>query len=247
MSCYSCTVKYFAYILLLCSILSSPSLSAYEHVIPEGTTVIAEGQFQNNTGLTSVVIPRSVVSVGKSAFSGCTGLERITWSVSRGLEVDESAFAGCANIVRVDFPNGLPARRISFGSSTPTVYAENFSYNGYRLVYSEIEKKLGAPVKSGKVGQVLMMTPNGTEWVNIPGGYSAAIADSLLLKKGWNLVSLPEEELTGSCKENLLKAHKFYTYDAENQDYVQTTTLLPRNCYWVNAAEECTMQFTRQQ
>lgn len=240
-------MKYFAYILLLCSVLSSPSLSAYEHVIPEGTTVIADGQFQNNTGLTSVVIPRSVVSVGKSAFSGCTGLERITWSVSRGLEVDESAFAGCANIVRVDFPNGLPARRISFGSSTPTVYAENFSYNGYRLVYSEIEKKLGAPVKSGKVGQVLMMTPNGTEWVNIPGGYSAAIADSLLLKKGWNLVSLPEEELTGSCKENLLKAHKFYTYDAENQDYVQTTTLLPRNCYWVNAAEECTMQFTRQQ
>ena len=41
---------------------------------------ISDGAFQNCTGITSIVIPDSVISIGVSAFSGCTSLAEITVS-----------------------------------------------------------------------------------------------------------------------------------------------------------------------
>lgn len=41
---------------------------------------ISDGAFQNCTGITSIVIPDSVISIGGSAFSGCTSLAEITVS-----------------------------------------------------------------------------------------------------------------------------------------------------------------------
>ena len=41
---------------------------------------ISDGAFQNCTGITSIVIPDSVISIGVSAFSGCTSLSEITVS-----------------------------------------------------------------------------------------------------------------------------------------------------------------------
>jgi hypothetical protein len=108
---------------------------------------------------------------------------------------------------------------INFGTSSPKVYASNGYYNGYQLINSEVaeidEKKLTAPTVAGKIGQVLMVTANGYEWKNIPGGYSSAIADNFQLQPGWNLVSLPDAELTDSCKNELLKAYDFFTFNAK--------------------------------
>ena len=41
---------------------------------------ISDGAFQNCTGITSIVIPDSVISIGVSTFSGCTSLAEITVS-----------------------------------------------------------------------------------------------------------------------------------------------------------------------
>ena len=41
---------------------------------------ISDGAFQNCTGITSIVIPDSVISIGGSTFSGCTSLAEITVS-----------------------------------------------------------------------------------------------------------------------------------------------------------------------
>jgi hypothetical protein len=41
-------------------------------------TAIANSAFKNNKKLTSVVIGKNVVSVGKEAFKGCTKLKKLT-------------------------------------------------------------------------------------------------------------------------------------------------------------------------
>ena len=44
-------------------------------------TEIGTGAFQNNTGLTEVTIPSSIVSIGANAFAGCTNLQSITINI----------------------------------------------------------------------------------------------------------------------------------------------------------------------
>ena len=41
-------------------------------------TEIGEGAFQNNTSLTEVTIPASIISIGPNAFAGCKNLKSIT-------------------------------------------------------------------------------------------------------------------------------------------------------------------------
>ncbi len=122
-------------------------------------------------------------------------------------------------------------------------------WNGYDVkdaTVDELEKKtILLPATSGKIGQVLMVTADGYEWKDVPGGYSAAIADKFQLAPGWNLISLPEAELTASCKEELLKAYVFFTYSKSTKTYVRVHELLPRGCYWVFVKDACTIHFTK--
>ena len=54
-------------------------------------TEIAEGAFQNNTGLTEVSIPASIVSIGANAFAGCTSLKSITVNIIVPLNLSSAA------------------------------------------------------------------------------------------------------------------------------------------------------------
>ena len=58
---------------------------------PSGVTSIGEGTFQQ-TGLTSIVIPESVTSIGFLAFSYCENLTTVTWNPSENAAIGESAF-----------------------------------------------------------------------------------------------------------------------------------------------------------
>lgn len=63
--------------------------------IPEGVTHIGDRAFSGCTGLNSVSFPSTLTSIGNGAFSGCTALEG-TLIVRGALTVAEDAFAGCA-------------------------------------------------------------------------------------------------------------------------------------------------------
>ena len=105
-----------------------------EVVIPKtiggyGVKKISDGAFQNCTGITSIVIPDSVISIGGSTFSGCTSLAEIVipdsvtsiggyaFSYCTSLTeivipdsvttIGESAFSGCASLAEIVVPDSV--------------------------------------------------------------------------------------------------------------------------------------------
>ncbi len=62
--------------------------------VPEGVTVIGEGAFAKNAGLTAITIPESITAIEDEAFYGCTGLTSVTLSNAPAL--GEDVFENCA-------------------------------------------------------------------------------------------------------------------------------------------------------
>ena len=74
------------------------------------SVTLAEG----SPSLTSITIPDSVTSIGKSAFSGCTGLKtagpigsgsnyEFGWQTS----IPANAFSGCTGLTSITIPEGV--------------------------------------------------------------------------------------------------------------------------------------------
>lgn len=75
-------------------------------------TGVDEFAFEDNTALTSVSLPSSVVSIGDYAFSGCSGLAQIT--LPSGLtSIGNCVFKGCSSLNNLGIPSGVT----SIGSS----------------------------------------------------------------------------------------------------------------------------------
>ena len=61
-------------------------------------TSIAEGAFQNCTGLSSVILPESITEIGAEAFSNCSSLSSVTiWATSVPTLADANAFSSTPN------------------------------------------------------------------------------------------------------------------------------------------------------
>ena len=76
-------------------------------VIKDGTNGIAdEAFFLTGTGLTSIIIPDSVTSIGNKAFSGCKGLTSITIPNSV-TSIGSNAFEDCKGLTSVTIPDSV--------------------------------------------------------------------------------------------------------------------------------------------
>ena len=78
-----------------------------EIVIPQlykgfPVTSVRSRAFENQTQITSVILPKTMVTVQKRAFQGCTGLTEFSFPKSMGYFGD-FIFAGCDNLTKIYF------------------------------------------------------------------------------------------------------------------------------------------------
>jgi hypothetical protein len=77
-----------------------------EVTIPETVVTIAGHAFSECTGLTSIEIPNSVTSIGSWAFAACSNLQSVTLSTSL-TEIPMLAFANCSSLTSIDIPSSV--------------------------------------------------------------------------------------------------------------------------------------------
>lgn len=75
-------------------------------VIPGSVTTIGTAAFKGCTGLTSAIIGNKVDSIAKDTFYGCSGLTSLTIGNSV-TTIGENAFYGCSNLTSVTIPNSV--------------------------------------------------------------------------------------------------------------------------------------------
>ncbi|MCH5238063.1 MAG: leucine-rich repeat domain-containing protein [Muribaculaceae bacterium] len=73
--------------------------------IPSGIERIPDYAFKNLSGITSLLVPGSVKSIGKDTFYNCADL--LTVYIEEGVENIESAFTGCGSLTEVTLPSSL--------------------------------------------------------------------------------------------------------------------------------------------
>lgn len=83
-------------------------------------TGISDDAFSNCNRFIEVVIPSSVISIGKTAFKGCSTLQEITFEGDASSITDNGIFTACNNITTVIF--GGKKANIAFGFSNPSVF-----------------------------------------------------------------------------------------------------------------------------
>ncbi|WP_400237077.1 leucine-rich repeat domain-containing protein [Methanomethylophilus alvi] len=93
------------------------------YIIPDSVTSIGNWAFYGCSSLVSIVIGNGVNSIGKSAFYRCTGLRDLTIPISvNAVESNEHpVFSGCTNIEKVTFTPGT-GKEYDYGvdSSSPS-------------------------------------------------------------------------------------------------------------------------------
>ncbi|MBQ4619699.1 MAG: leucine-rich repeat protein [Clostridia bacterium] len=90
--------------------------------VPDGTQILYNNLFRNNTSLTSVALPDTITGIRNSAFYGCTSLTEILLPDSV-TEIGSSVFYGCTALTKVNIPSAV------------TVIAGNTFYKCENLKY----------------------------------------------------------------------------------------------------------------
>ena len=85
---------------------SDKNKSVTNLVIPDGTTVIRDGVFENCKSLTSVTISGSVKTMEYAAFYNCPNLTTITLN-DGATSIGKNAFSGCEKLASVTIPSSV--------------------------------------------------------------------------------------------------------------------------------------------
>ena len=123
-------------------------------ILPSNVTSIGYSAFYGCIRLTSLTLPSSVTSIGSSAFYGCSGLTSLTLP-SSVTEIGESAFEGCIRLASLTLPSSVT----SIGKSA----FEGCS--GLTSIYVSWESPLSidaSTFKDANTGKCILYVPKGT-------------------------------------------------------------------------------------
>ena len=119
--------------------------------IPAGVTGLYKDLFKDNVSLKEISLPGSLKSIGKTAFNGCTSLEKITIAENSNLQdVGELAFFNCEALKEFNFNSTLEDYlKIKYvsNSSNPMFYTKSINLQGKPLLEFSIPqgvKEIGA-------------------------------------------------------------------------------------------------------
>ena len=108
--------------------------------VKQGTRVIADDAFYNFSGLTSVMIPDSVTSIGNYAFYGCSGLTSVTIPDSVQ-SIGKLAFCGCSGLTEIYY-NAKAVENLSDDSNV--FYNAGTPGTGISVVFGDTVEKIPA-------------------------------------------------------------------------------------------------------
>ena len=132
----------------------SSSVSIPETVTHNGVeykvTEIGAGAFQNNTGLTDVIIPASITSIGANAFAGCINLRSITIYVIVPINLPVVGARGFTRAEGSSVFEGV-------NKETCILYVPEVSVDAYKAAPVWKEFKNILPIKSSTGIQTIMM------------------------------------------------------------------------------------------
>lgn len=140
-------------------------------VIPDGVTGIAEGSLEG-CGMTSVVLPASLVEIGGDAFRDCVNLRTIEFAGQSSLEtIGESAFSG-TSLESFVVPRGLVSGAGAFHSSS--IKAVSFE-SGIRVIpddlfWSASVFEVSFPDTLEEIGEGAFRNSSGLVSVDLPEG-----------------------------------------------------------------------------
>ena len=105
----------------------------------------ASSPFQENSSIKNVVIVSGVTSIGKCAFTGCTGLTNVTIPNSV-MAIEVGAFSGCTGLTNVTIPNSVMTIAVGAfsgcaGLTSVTVAAGNTVYHSAGNCIIETQSK----------------------------------------------------------------------------------------------------------
>lgn len=91
-------------------------------------TTVEESMFEGS-GVTSVVIPKGVTTIGKNAFKNCVNLQTVTFEKggTKILTIGQSAFQGCTSLLAVEIPDRC---RTNSGVSNPVYPIGDYAFQG---------------------------------------------------------------------------------------------------------------------
>ncbi|MDA9832907.1 leucine-rich repeat domain-containing protein, partial [Gammaproteobacteria bacterium] len=145
--------------------------------IPPGNTVITQNYIQANMppGITRVIIPEGVTSIGHGAFIGCTGLMQITLPAGV-MSIGPYAFKGCNGLTHIYLPAGLTS-----------IYDCAFQYcTGITEIHFSERSQLTS------IGEDAFYGCRGLMQIHLPAGLKNIGDDAFRGCIGLTQVSLPE-------------------------------------------------------
>ena len=88
------------------TLIQYPCCQQGTYIIPNSVISIGNSAFSGCSGLTSVTIPNSVTSIGSEAFRGCSGLTSV--SIPNSVtSIGSSAFSNCSGLTSIEIPNSV--------------------------------------------------------------------------------------------------------------------------------------------